>query len=359
MKSLSESNVEKVRPAGQNRLVDRLSSLLGSSVALILIIVCVLGSALLIAALGGLAAGQKERSLEATQTTSMELDVQFALGVEDLNTGNYSLAAQRFRWILERAPEYPGAADRLAEAEQLGAAADAVAGTAIPTSAAQTLDARFAEAQDLAGAQQWEVAIQRLRELEGIDPEYRRVEVQELLFQGLSTLGLQYARGERLEEGIFLLEQAQQIRPLDDQAAGELYFANLYSTVRQYWDLNWPIVIANLEAITEVLPSYRDVPTRLPEAYEKYGDQLAVAGAQCDAADQYEIALGYGAEQTLREKFDAATEACLNPTPTPTPTPPGFEGEAPEPGTTPEGSNGGIPNGTGTPTPDVNPIPDA
>ena len=50
-------------------------------------IVCVIGSALLIAALGGVAAGQNQRSLVATQTTTAELDVQFELGLNDLSAG--------------------------------------------------------------------------------------------------------------------------------------------------------------------------------------------------------------------------------------------------------------------------------
>lgn len=343
-------------------LLNRLPRFLTASTALVLIIICVVGSALLVAALGGVAAGQNQRSLSATQTTTAELDVQFELGLSDLGAGRFELAAQRFRWILDRAPEYPGAAERLADAEQLGADASAPVATDIPTSAAQTLEERYAEARTLVENAQWETAIHRLRELESIDPEYRRVEVQEMLYRALTTLGLQFIRGERMEEGTFLLEQAQQIRPLDDQAAGELYFANLYTTVRQYWDLDWTIVIANLEAINEVLPNYRDVATRLPEAHEKFGDQLASIGAQCDAADQYEFAIGYESTETRLDKFKAATEACQNPTPTPTATPLGFNSETPRAETiTPGGPDGGIPDVTSAPTPtqETNTIPDS
>ena len=356
----SETGMESYQPPDAKS--GSQSRFLTASTAMVLIVICVVGSALLVAALGGVVAGQNQRSLEATQTTSADLDVQFELGLSDLAAGRYDLAAQRFRWVLERAPNYPEATDRLAEAEQLGAAASASSPTNIPTSAAQTLDERFAEAQTLVNDAHWETAIQRLRELEDLDPEYRRVDVQEMLYRALTTLGLQYVRGERMEEGIFLLEQAQQIRPLDDQAAGELYFANLYTTVRQYWDLNWPIVIANLEAISEVLPNYRDVASRLPEAHEKYGDQLAAIGAQCDAADQYEQALGYETTETRRDKFNTATDACQHPTPTPTATPFGFTDETPEPGTTTPGTpDGGIPDATVYPTatPDLNTIPDS
>ena len=66
-------------------LLSRLPRFLTASTALVLIIVCVIGSALLIAALGGVAAGQNQRSLVATQTTTAELDVQFELGLNDLS----------------------------------------------------------------------------------------------------------------------------------------------------------------------------------------------------------------------------------------------------------------------------------
>lgn len=292
-----------------------------SSALLVGTIACVLVTALLLAAAGGVVAGQKERSIHATQTTAADLDLQFRLGLADMEQGRYELAAQRFRWILERAPHYPGAADWLGVAERMLTQASTPAPTAVvPTSSAETLEERFAEAQAYFNSGQWEPAIARLQEIQAIDPRYREVEVKEMLYTALSTLGLIYVRGDRLEEGILLLNQAEKIRPLDDQAAGERYLATLYIAGKTYWNLNWPVVIANFEAIREVAPYYRDVADRLWEAYTKYGDQLMLQGAPCDAEEQYRLALNLRWESTLADTADQAHEACLA-TPTPSPTP--------------------------------------
>ena len=317
-----------------------LAQVFSSSILLIGLIACVLATALLLAASGGVIAGQKERSLHATQTTVADLDLQFRLGLADMEQGRYELAAQRFRWILARAPDYPGAADWLGVAERMLTQAYTPVPTAIvPTSSAETLDERFAEAQSYFNNEQWESAIARLQEIQALDPHYREVEVKEMLYTALSTLGLIYVRGDRIEEGILLLDQAEKIRPLDDQAAGERYLATLYTVGKTYWNLNWPVVLANFEAIYEVAPHYRDVADRLREAYIKYGDQLVAQGAPCDAEAQYRLALDLEWDNTLADLADQAREACLT-----SPTP---DMGAPLP-------TGG-PDSTATPTPEMQP----
>ncbi len=315
----------QLAPAGNeglpHRRISSLAQVFSSSALLMGTIACVLVTALLLAAAGGVVAGQKERSIHATQTTAADLHLQFRLGLADMEQGRYELAAQRFRWVLERAPEYPGAADWLGVAERMLAQASAPAPTAVvPTSSAETLDERFAEAQAYFNSGQWEPAIARLQEIQAIDPRYREVEVKEMLYTALSTLGLIYVRGDRLEEGILLLNQAEKIRPLDDQAAGERYLATLYIAGKTYWNLNWPVVIANFEAIREVAPYYRDVTDLLWEAYVKYGDQLVLQGTPCDGEEQYRLALNLRWDGTLADTANQAHEACLA-TPTPSPTP--------------------------------------
>jgi tetratricopeptide (TPR) repeat protein len=294
-----------------------------STLSLVLIVACAMAAALAIAAGGGVIAGQNQRNIQATQTTVADLDVQFSLGINDLQQGRYELAALRFRWILERAPDYPGAAQKLAEAESLLAQAGGIPQVAetpvlVPLDSPEEL---FAEAQDLFNRQDWENAIIRLQQIQALDPTYEQIQVSEMLYQALTTLGLSYIRGDRIPEGLVLLEQAEAIRPLDDQTAGERYFASLYITGRTYWGLSWPVVIQNFQALYDVVPNYRDVSSRLREAYVAYGDQLAALGAQCDAAVQYQAALDLQADSTVQDKYREAAEACANPTPTPSPTP--------------------------------------
>lgn len=288
---------------------------LSTTAFFVLIALCVLSSALLIAGVGGVAAGRKERAIYATETTAADLGLQYELGLADMQNGNYSLAAQRFTWILQRDPNYPGVAENLAQARQQGNTLNEPSPTVIPTSSAVTIEEKFLEAKQHYDAQDWPVAIARLQDVQSLDPTYRRADVQNMLYTSLQTLGLVYVRGSRLEEGIFLLEQAEEIQPLDNFAAGELLVANLYITAKSYWNLNWQIVIQNLVTIYEVAPDYRDVADRLHAAYAKYGDQMALSGAFCDAVDQYGLALEIIADEDVSASRDKAVEECNNPTP--------------------------------------------
>ncbi len=306
---------------------------------LILIALCVLSAAVVMAIAGGLRAGQQQRNSYATQTTVAEIDLQYRLGVDNLATGEYGLAVQRLSWVVERAPDYPGAAERLAEARSLSEGGpDAVAATPIPPSEAGTLDERYAEARSFYQSGQYEAAIDRLQTIRAQDPAYRSADVQEMLYDSLTTLGVRYIRtADRLEEGIFLLEQASAIRPLDDQTEGERLLATFYLTGEQYWGLNWAVVIQNFEEIYAVAPNYQDVAARLRQAYIRYGDQLAIGGAPCDAVELYQSAQRMQNDTDIQAKIQAATEACENPSPTPggDEPPPGEETPAPGDDATP------------------------
>jgi tetratricopeptide (TPR) repeat protein len=287
------------------------------------IMICVLSMVIGISATGGVVAGRSERNVLATQTTVAEIDIQFQLGMADLERGQYALAAQRFIWIVERDAGYPGAAEALAEAQRLVDVGGETEPTLIPSSAENT-EELYAEAVEFYDQQDWANAITRLQQLQSVDRSFRQVEVEEMLYKALSTLGLAYIRGERLEEGLLLLDQAETLRPLDDQAAGEAYLATLYITANTYWGLDWGIVIDNLLPIYEIAPNYRDTSQRLWEAEINNADRLVALGAQCAAAEQYLLALELRDDAVAQDKYDEAADACAHPTPVPTATPLGF-----------------------------------
>lgn len=309
---------------------------LSSTVILVGIIACTLLTAILIAGTGGVIAGQKERDVRATQTVMADLDEQFLLGVSNLEQGRYELAAQRFRWILDHDPDYPGVTEHLAEAEQqlsqTGVSPDSQ--PTLPPSEASNPEELFTEAQTYYEDEQWQNAITRLRELEALDSTFRTIEVQEMLHESLKSLGITYIRGDRLEEGLFLLEQAAVIQPLDDQTEGERRLATLYMTGRSYWNLNWPVVIDNLRIVYDIAPNYRDVSPLLWGAYINYGDLLVELDAQCEAAEMYLSALELEEDAAVREKYDAASSACTQPATAPTATLLFTPESSPDPGST-------------------------
>ncbi len=295
---------------------------LSSTAALIAISGCVLIAALGVAAAGGAVAGQNEREAHATQTTVADMDLQFGLGLSDLAEGRYELAVQRFSWIVERQPGYPGAAERLAEARQNMASASAgsvsIDTTPVPTSAAGgDLNLLYDEAVTYFEDQQWKAAISRLQDIQNQDPTFKEIDVKEMLHEALKNQGLAELRAGRFEEGVFLLEQAIEIKPLDDQSEGEYLLASFYVAGLRYWDINWPVVLQNYQEIYDVMPSYYDVADRLWDAHVLYGDQLVALSDPCAAAEQYLAALGMVWDTEVGTKYDEANDACLNPTPIP------------------------------------------
>jgi|GEM_PF-1047358 len=332
--------------------------LASSSLIYILILLCVLALAISISGIGGAVAGQRERDLRATQTTIVDLNLQFTLGLDDLQAGRYELAAQRFRWILQRDPARTDVAAALDEAERRLLNPDTTpTPTRVPAASGQDLETLFAEASDYYARQQWENAIIRLQEIQARDAGFREVEVKQTLHTALKTLGLIYIRGDRIEEGILLLEQAREIRPLDDLTEGEIYLATLYLTGRSYKQLNWAIAIQNFEALYAVAPTYRDVESQLLESYKSYGAVLTAQNAWCEAEQVYEAALTLENSAELQEEYEAAHRACSDPFFQPPSTTPG--GPATQPLPTGQATQEDPFTGIPTPRPTRTPTPGA
>jgi tetratricopeptide (TPR) repeat protein len=283
------------------------------------IFICVILAAITISGVGGYFAGERDRALTATASRVADVGTQYAISLSDLQSGNYSMAAQRLQWVMTAQPDYPGGADALAQAHAGLNQTEAPVSTIAP-SAGQGAESLFNEAQGFYNAQKWANAITRLQDVQSTDATYRPDEVKAMLYTSLVTLGLQYLRdvsSDHLEEGVGLLGQAEKIKPLDDQAGGERNLARLYQTGRTYDGINWQIAINNYEAIYAIAPNYRDVKKRLLNSYTKFADQLVLLGGHCDAAALYEHALALKHTDEVKTKFDTATTACANPTPTP------------------------------------------
>lgn len=342
--SQSDPLTQTAKPA-QGKIPSGARRFLSSALLSAGIILCVVGATLAVAAFGGYIAGKNEAGVRGTATTVVEVDTQFGLGMQDLQNGNYELAAQRFRYVLSIFPQYPGALEALAQAEaQLGLSGTPQA-TLAPASG--NPDEMFVEAQRLFDTQDWVNAIQRLQQLQRLDPAYRTDEVNAMLYESLVTLGLQYVRGDRMEEGLILLDQAARIKPLDDQAAGEKHLAELYLTGKRYAGLNWAVAINNFQAIYDTAPNYRDVKARLLEAYLRRAEELTALGGHCDAAMLYQLAQEIKNDATIVPTLDVVSTQCAIPTLTPISTSiPGSTG-TPSLIVTP----GGVPTATATTPP--------
>jgi len=289
----ASATLRRARPA-------RLATLLGLSFAAVLI------AALGIAAWVGYAAGLDQRDQQARATQSAELQHQFQLGIADLEAKRYSVAIDRFRYVLERDAQFPGAAERLLQAQ---AALD-VPATALAPTAAPVVTARGENPAEILALL-----------LHTVDPQYEIVRSDALLFTALRERGIARINGEAMEAGIFDLDQAAAFSPLDETARSFRAWARLYLAGKSYWGVNWAVAADILGQLYILAPNFKDTTPLVYEARVNYAQQLALGGDACGAAEQYALALQVSEDATVAEALAAQQGLCAQATPTPEPSP--------------------------------------
>ena len=164
-------------------------------------------------------------SWSATQSalSVKSLVEQYELGVQELRSGHYDLARQRFEYILAREPAYPGAADKLAEALAVLYATATPSpvpptGTATrtqtstPTEDLRPIEDKFNNLQAAYTRGDWDMAINMILSLRQVDQNYRVTEVDGILYRSLRNRGIKKISEESdLEGGIYDLTLAERI----------------------------------------------------------------------------------------------------------------------------------------------------
>jgi tetratricopeptide (TPR) repeat protein len=324
-------------------------------------------------AYGGYLSGIEQRtSLEATQV-SREVAEQYELGVQDVNAGRYEVARQRFEYVIQLDPGYPGVTDQLAMVLlELNTTATP---TAVPTpTLTPTVDLRsaeelFSQSQVLLADERWSEAIETLLKLRKDEPSYQTVKVDSMLYVALRNRGVQRILAEAdLEGGTYDLALAERFGPLDVEARNMRTWANLYVTGASFWGLDWAQAVEFFGQLVPVAPNLRDssnitATERYRLATIEYGNFLAENGEWCEALAQYEAALALGADPEVESTAASVARECEEANrsddedreeqPTVETPPPGDATATPEPGVTvtPE------PEVTATPEPEVTETP--
>ncbi len=288
-------------------------------------------------AYAGYASGMQQRqAAEATQVAS-DIQQQFQLGLEDLQAKRYDLARQRFEFVLEQNPNYPGAVDRLTEA-MLALNATATP-TVVPTpTLTPTPDLRgeqelFDQAQAALQNEDWDAAIETLLTLRKRNAAYRAVDVDGMLYIALRNRGVQKILQQAdLEGGTYDLALAERFGPLDAEARNYRIWVSLYVTGASFWELDWGQAAYYFGQVAPLAPNLRDASgmtasQRYLIAAQKYADYLMDNKAWCKAEEQYRIAQSLGAD--VERALKRARNKCSPPTPTPPPATPTPEGGAP------------------------------
>lgn len=199
-------------------------------------------------ALTGYAAGLEARQAQRSAEQATALQEQFDLGVNDMLEGRFELARQRFSYIVEVEPEYPGARELLGDAlvalNQPTATATATPTPTVDITPSATpdlgsFDGMLASAQAATGQGNYDAALDLLVTLIAEAPDYRRSEVNQLLYTTLRNRGLEKIwRGDQ-EQGIYDLTLASRLGALDSQAQSWRNSAAFYLFANSYFGLDW------------------------------------------------------------------------------------------------------------------------
>jgi tetratricopeptide (TPR) repeat protein len=271
-------------------------------------------------AYGGYQSGINQRIAAGATQAAAQVEEQFVLGLQDLEARRFDLARQRFEYVIQVDPSYPGVTEKLAEAllsmQSTATPTTAPTPTITPTPDLRNVDERYSQAQQSLANGDYSAAIETLLALRKVAPEFKPVDVDGMLYIAYRNRGAdKILRDGDLEGGIFDLTEAEQIGPLDTDSKSYLTWASLYKTGASFWELDWAQAVYYFAQIAPALPNLRDgsgwtATERLHLALVGYGDFLAQNGDICAAVEQYDQALGIYLDPLVEEKRNNASDEC-------------------------------------------------
>ncbi|MFP3854571.1 MAG: hypothetical protein ACLFWD_09790 [Anaerolineales bacterium] len=330
------SNASDTRPVGggAERPPEKKSSsipwglLIGLAVATLLIMGLSIGS--------GYYLGVEDRQhAEATAQAGL-LQEQFDRGVVDLEEGRLRVARERFEYILEINPNYPGAQDLFLLAQQglneptrtPSPTPTEIILTPTPTLSSDTLEGMLEAARSANQREAWDEAIEILLSLRRRDPDFRLEEVNNLLFTAFRNRGMaKIFRGER-EQGIYDLRLADRVGSLDNQAQSWIRSAAFYQYANSFIGLDWAEAVSNFADLCAA--GIWDSCFKYALSAKEFGHVLLAEDEFCAASDQYANSLNTFSDNNLEPTATYAYDACIEATTTPaTSTPTGTLTETP------------------------------
>ena len=259
---------------------------------------------------------------EATAQAGL-LQEQFDRGVADLEEGRLEVAKERFEYILEINPNYPGAQDLLLLA-QLGLNEPTSTPSPTPTEviltptatlSMGTLEGLLEAARGANQQESWDEAIEILLSLRRRDPDFRLEEVNSLLFTAFRNRGMaKIFRGER-EQGIYDLRLADRVGSLDNQAQSWIRSAAFYQYANSFIGLDWAEAVSNFADLCAA--GIWDSCFKYALSAKEYGHVLLAEDEFCAASDQYANSLNTFSDNNLEPTATYAYDACIEATTTP------------------------------------------
>ncbi len=305
-----------------------------------LIILAGFGVVLVLTIIGGFIGyrvAYNSRLANAQEDAAYEASTQFLLGVADIEAGRYEIAKQRFDFVLQTNPDFPGAMEKYTEVMRLIAQQKTPTPplptptfAPTPTKDLRPVEDLFNTAQAYLRANDWNNAIVVIEALRTTDLAYRAIDVDGMYYIALRGRGIQKILQEgNLEGGIYDLSLVQKFGPLDKEAEGYRAWARAYLQGASFWKVDWEKVVSYFSQIYPAVPSLRDIDgwtasERYRIALIEYGNKLLAEENYCAARDQYRIALSIADDLALAPTATFVQLQCEPPTPTlapATPTP--------------------------------------
>jgi tetratricopeptide (TPR) repeat protein len=288
------------------------------------------------------------RTTEEVNQRLIVATTQYELGLQDIKNANYDLAKKRLEYVIQIYPNYPGAADKLAQVLVAMAQNGQNANTTIsvptvePTKDTRGAAAIFMQAQQQLAtaqvdqaqqgvpaaqiAQDWQNLYDSVNSLRDLDPTYQAVKVDGLYYLALRNVGINNIKAGNLEVGIYQFSVAERIAPLDKDADNYRQLAETYINGSSFWGINWQIAVNNFLLLYQSYPYFSDFngvtsKQRYAGALIGLGDTYETAYDWCDAEAQYSTSASIISSQSVTDKLTLASANCANPPATPTPTP--------------------------------------
>jgi hypothetical protein len=295
-----------------------------------LLLILILGAAG--AYLGYQVAIQMRLQNEVGQIT-MAAVTQFDLAEADRQAGRFDMARQRYEYVIQLDPNFPGAVDKLAEVMLIIAQTTAPTAVPTPTSIPMTptpdlrgVEELFNGAQSQLRAQDWNGSINTIETLRKTDLTYRAVDVDGMYYTALRNRGIQKIVGGSLEGGLYDLALMERFGPIDRDAESYRTWARYYLTGASYWKVDWGKVVDIFGQIYPYLPNLMDssgwsAQERYRVACINYAVQLANAEDWCTAHYYMDQAFALGVDNAAVPTATYIANVCEPPTATPTLTP--------------------------------------
>jgi len=259
--------------------------------------------------LGAIYVGMQDRANAIEQ----EAALHYSKGIVHLEEQDYELAIAELELVLQLAPGDPDAMTALAQAQE---SLD-MKPSPTPVLRQEINVAYYAELEQAYAEEDWAEVFRLTDLLWTVDPDYRRAEVEAMLFDAFGSSGLALVEEGRIEEAIRYFDRALALQPDAEEVWESRKLASLYMDGLSYWDADWAKALEDLGALYELAPDYLDVRERVHDAAINYGDLFAKQGDWCVAVAQYERALDVIESTEVASKLAQAERQCrLQPTAT-------------------------------------------